>query len=109
MNDYIIMALLILGVFIVVFIPSYLIVKWKLITKLFGAFITVGGFLAYIGFIIGKMGTTLEVLAIIAPISFVVVLPSIFILNYIIVKPVKRMQEAIKKISEGDLTVTVKA
>ena len=109
MNDYIIMALVILCVFIVVSGTSIILFKWKLITKLFGAFVTVGGFLAYIGFIIGKMGTTLEVLAIVTPIAFVVAVPCIFMLNSMIVKPVKKMQEAIKKISEGDLTVMIEA
>jgi len=109
MNDYILFALIILSLYFVVVLPSYLKFKWKLITKLFGAFVTVGGFLAYIGFLIGKLGLTLDVLAILAPIAFVVVAPSIFVLNSMIVKPVKRMQEAIQKISEGDLTATVHA
>ena len=109
MNDYIILALIILCVFIVIFGFSYLKFKWKLITKLFGAFITVGAAFCYIGFIWGKMGLTMDVLLVTMPLAFAIGLPSVLMLNYILIKPLKVMQEAIQKISDGDLTVTVQA
>jgi methyl-accepting chemotaxis protein len=109
MNDYIFLALITICAFIVFFGFSYFKFKWKLITKLFGAFITVGAAFCYIGFIWGKMGLTMDVLLLTLPLAIGIGLPSVLALNYILIKPLKRMQEAVQKISEGDLTITVQA
>jgi methyl-accepting chemotaxis protein len=76
---------------------------------LFGCFVTVGVVILYAGFVIGKLGLTFDVATIDLSITAAIVIPCIFMLNYIIIKPVKRMQEAIQKISDGDLTVSVQA
>jgi methyl-accepting chemotaxis protein len=106
MNDYIIMTCMIIGVSIVLPVLSYLKFKWKLITKLLIILLIMICPMVYTGFIWGKLGFTFDVLAITFPIACVFGFTGTLFINFMIVRPIKSMQDVIQKISKGDLTVT---
>jgi methyl-accepting chemotaxis protein len=109
MNDYVLLATIIIVAFFIITGISYLKNKWKVITKIFVIYIVSAGSIAFIAFVLGTMGLTVTSLLIAVPIALVVCVSTVMLLNLMIIRPIQAMQEAIQKISGGDLTVKMKA
>jgi methyl-accepting chemotaxis protein len=58
-------------------------------------------------FALGKMGMNLTALLILVPIGVVISVTTVLLLNAMIIRPIGVMQQAIQKISEGDLNVAL--
>ncbi|MBN2042106.1 MAG: HAMP domain-containing protein [Spirochaetes bacterium] len=107
MNDYILLLMIIFLASVIITGFSYLKYKWRIITKLFVTLLISAASIAYIAFILGKMGITVTVLLISVPIAAIIVTGAVYFLNTMIIHPVSAMQKVIQKISSGDLTVKI--
>ncbi|MBP7734656.1 MAG: methyl-accepting chemotaxis protein [Spirochaetes bacterium] len=107
MNEYILFACILVSVFFLLTGVSYGLYRWKIITKLFIIFVISVAFITYLGFILGKMGMTFKVSLITIPIGLVTGVVAVLFINSLIVRPIKDMQKAISRISNGDLNVDI--
>ncbi len=105
MNDYLLLLAIIIFAASIIIGISYYKYKWKIITKLFVIFILTAPSIAYLAFILGKVGMTVTSLMILVPLAVIILVTAVFFLNRLIVRPISAMQIVIQKISEGDLTV----